>query len=167
MIENEKISIRECLLKNNYKPNKSTINTDRFNLDEDSIKIIDKYNELPEINFANMHEAEDLTKWLNKHIKPKNILEILYHEKYNNETFSKKIEEHLKENKIKCCKVYVDSLFLIFEYNKDDYNTPKKVLELFDLTHDQITYKSVFTTKNNCEMLRTYFLWSDIHRRWL
>ena len=55
MIENEKISIREYLLKNNYKPNKSTINTDRFNLDEDSIKIIDKYNELPEINFSNIH----------------------------------------------------------------------------------------------------------------
>ena len=84
-MNDEKISIRECLLKKGYITNKTSSIKNRFNLDKDSIKIIDEYNELPKISFTNIDEAEDFTRWLNKNIKPKNILEILHHEKNNNE----------------------------------------------------------------------------------
>lgn len=138
----------------------------RFNLDENSLEIIDKYCELPEMEFTDINKAKEFVYWLNKNIKPKNILELLYREKINNETLSQKIEEYLKENKCDCCKVYNDSTFLVFEYEKDDYTTPKKVLKLFDLKYGEINYKSIFTTTNDCVKSRIYFLWNVLCKKW-
>jgi len=165
--KNKVISIRDCLVQNKYIKDKIKKNEDRFNLDDDSIKIIDEYNELPEITLTQLHEAEELTQWLNKNIKPKNILEVLYREKINNETLSEKLETYLKDNDCKCCKVYTDSTILVFEYEKYDRTTPKKVLKLFDLDYDLIKYKAIYTTRNNCEKSKNYFLWEDIRKRWL
>ena len=42
------------------------------------ITIDDMYNELPDISLTNIDEAEQLTSWLNKNVKPKSILQKLF-----------------------------------------------------------------------------------------
>lgn len=167
MTSKGELSIKKCLTENNLSSLEIEDETERFILNEDSITINDMYNELPDISLTNIGEAEQLTSWLNKNVKPKSILQKLFFKKLDTETKCKKLEKQLRTNHA-YCSVRLDTLFLILEYETDDRESLTKALDLLELTTEDIEFEGEFITENyNVSLTNAYIKISQIKKGWL
>lgn len=167
MTSKGELSIKKCLTENNLSSLEIEDETERFILNEDSITIDDMYNELPDISLTNIGEAEQLTSWLNKNVKPKSILQKLFFKKLDTETKCKQLEKQLRTN-YAYCSVRLDTLFLILEYETDDRESLTKALDLLELTTEDIEFEGEFITENyNVSLTNAYIKISQIKKGWL
>lgn len=164
MSTNGEISIKKCL-NTNSNCSLNELEIIRFKVDEKNNQINDYYNEIPKITLANEDETIKLCEWLNKNIKPKNILEKLFLEKTNPEVLCKTLTEYLYKNN-SYCTVRSDTLFLTLNTETDDQYSLDKALELLDLKKDVIEFNAIFITEHDVSLTNTYIKWSTIKKRW-
>ena len=160
------LSIKKCLTENNFTSSEIEDESERFILNESSITIDDLYNELPDISLTNIDEAEQLTCWLNKNIKPKSILQNLFFKKYDAETICKKIEKYLRTNHA-YCSIRLDTVFLILTYETDDKESLIKALELLELTEQNMEFEGEFITEHGVSLTNAYLRILKIKQGWI